>query len=275
VDASPVNRSLLQEAWEQLQRAPLPTAEVARRVLGIDGHPGAAAAAVFSLLGVDMRFRVDGDGVWSVRGAARPPGAPLSRLRYAVVDVETTGGSYERGHRMTEVAVVDVRCGQVGEVFETLLHPGRRVPRTSVALTGITNRMLAGAPTFDEVADEVLARIAGRIFVAHNASFDWGWLRAQLGDAIGEVPEVERLCTINLARRLCPESRRRSLGALADHFGIPVEGRHRAAGDALATARLLVRLLDRAESMGIGDLRSLRRYRPSRASLSQRDLLAP
>jgi len=265
-------RSLLQSAWGELERGPLATSELARRVLGLNGHPGAAAAAVFAMLGGDDRFEVDGEGVWSLRGGARRPGSPLSRLPYAVVDVETTGGRYEGGHRMTEVAVVEVRGGVVGDVFETLLQPGRAIPRRAVSLTGITGGMLAGAPTFDEVAEEVFRRISGRIFVAHNAGFDWGWLRAQLGDALGDVPEVERLCTISLARRLVPELRHRNLDALAEHFDIPVARRHRAGGDALATARVLLRLLDRAESLGIGDLRSLKRYRPPRSARRQGDL---
>ena len=267
-------RSLLQGAWEALRGGPLATPELARRVLGLNGHPGAASAAVFALLGADDRFEVDGEGVWSLRGDVRRPGALLSRLSYAVVDVETTGGRYEGGHRMTEVAVIEVREGAIQDVFETLVHPGRRVPRPTVALTGITDRMLAGAPTFDEIAEEVFRRISGRVFVAHNASFDWGWLRVQLGDALGDVPEVERLCTISLARRLVPELGSRNLDALSEFFDIPIDGRHRARGDALATARVLLRLLDRAESLGIGDLRSLKRYRPPRGARYQPDLFA-
>jgi len=212
--------------------------------------------------------------VWSLCGGAPRPGAPLRRLCYAVVDVETTGGRHEAGHRMTEVAVVEVRSGGVAEVFETLVHPGRSLPRSVVGLTGITDRMLAGAPTFDEIAEEVFRRIAGRVFVAHNAGFDWGWLRAQFGDALGDVPEVDRLCTISLARRLVPELRQRNLDALAEFFEIPVSRRHRAGGDALVTARVLLRLLDRAESLGIGDLRSLKRYRPPRSVRHQGDLFA-
>lgn len=266
--------SLLQGAWEVLRAGPLATPELARRVLGLNGHPGAASAAVFALLGADDRFEVDGEGVWRRRGGAHRPGPLLSRLSYAVVDVETTGGRYEGGHRMTEVAVVEVREGAIQDVFDTLVHPGRRILRQTVALTGITDRMLAGAPAFDEIAEEVFRRISGRVFVAHNVSFDWGWVRAQLGDALGDVPEVERLCTISLARRLVPELRHRNLDALSEFFDIPIDGRHRACGDALATARVFLRLLDRAESLGIGDLRSLKRYRPARGARHQPDLFA-
>lgn len=250
------------------------TVDIAREVMGMEGNPGAASAAVFSLLGGDDRFHVDEAGLWSRRGGARRPGTPLSRLSYAVVDVETTGGQHDSGHRITEVAVVEVRSGAVTDAFHTLVHPGRRVHPATVRLTGITNDMLVDAPAFDEVAEDVFRRIAGRVFVAHNAGFDWGWVRAQLGDALGDVPEVERLCTISLARRLVPELRHRNLDALADFFEIPIHQRHRAYGDALATARILLRLLDRAQTLGIGDLHSLRRYRPRKSQRAQRDLFA-
>ncbi len=268
-------RSLLQEAWKRLGRGPLPTRELAREVLGLEGNPAAARAAVLALLGGDPRFDVDDEGIWRLRGGSRPPGTPLSRLAYAVVDVETTGGAWERGHRITEIAVVAVRGGEVAEVFHTLVHPGRRVHPATARLTGISDEMLAGAPSFDEMAGEVFRRLAGRVFVAHNAAFDWGWVRAQLGDALGDVPAVPRLCTIQLSRRLAPELRYRNLDALAEHFEIPIHERHRAAGDALATARILLRLIDRAENLGIVDLHSLRRYRPGRRHPGQRDLFAP
>lgn len=265
--------SLLQLAWAMLEEGPAPTTDLAREVLGLDGHPGAAAAAVFALLGRDERFQVDGDGLWSLRGGTpRPPGTPLSRLCYAVVDVETTGGSHDGGHRITEIAVVEVRRGAVTDSFHTLVHPGRPVWPSTERLTGITDEMLASAPSFDEIAEEVFRHLSGRVFVAHNAGFDWGWVRAQLRDSLGDVPEVKRLCTISLARRFAPELRYRNLDSLADHFQVPILERHRAHGDALATARILLRLLDRAESLGIGDLHSLKRYRPRKRDRRQRDL---
>lgn len=267
-------RSLLQRAWLRLRQGSAPTSDLARDVIGLQGNPGAASAAVFALLGADERFQVDDGGTWSLRGATRRPGTPLSRLRYAVVDVETTGGQYDTGHRMTEVAIVEVREGRVADAFHTLLHPGRRVHPVTARLTGISDEMLIDAPAFDEVAHEVFRRISGRVFVAHNATFDWGWVRAQLGDALGDVPDVKRLCTISLTRRLVPELSRRNLDVVADFFEIPVHERHRAHGDALATARILLRLLDRAENLGIGDLHSLKRYRPHGAHRGQTDLFA-
>lgn len=260
----PPNRSsLLQSAWEALEAGPLHATQLAKQVLRLDGNAGAAAGVVSALLGGDDRFEAGPDGTWRLRSTrGPPPGPPLVRLRYAVVDVETTGGRYRNGHRMTELAIVDVRDGAVAGRFRTLLNPGRRVPFGAARLTGITSEMVAAAPTFDEVAEEVYRRIEGRVFVAHSADFDWGWLRVQLAEALGDVPDVERLCTVRLARRLLPGLGSHNLDAVSEHFDIPVHERHRAYGDALATARVFLRLLDRATALGIGDLHSLKKYRP-------------
>ena len=87
------------------------TVALAQEVLRLTGSPGAASAAIFTLLAPDSRFQVDGKGVWSMAGPG--PGTPLSELRFAVVDVETTGGSYGRGHRVTDIAIYEVHCGVV------------------------------------------------------------------------------------------------------------------------------------------------------------------
>lgn len=289
-------RELLRRAADVLDEGPLHTLEVARRVLRLSGDEGAASAAVFALLGDDRRFRVDERGVWSLEsdGGSRAPGSPeravgaragvrptgdatpasgtgteaipagppesttpLAEVPFAVVDVETTGGTHARGHRITEVAVVEVRDGIVGETWDTLVNPGRRIPSRIARLTGITDRMVAGAPYFDHVADELLERLRSRVFVAHNVRFDWGFVRRQLADAVGEVPEGPRLCTLRMARRFVPELERRNLDALARHFRLRVADRHRARGDAVATARILVRLLDEASARGLADLGSL------------------
>lgn len=257
---------LLQRAARALDSGPVHTVELARRVLGLEGNPGAASAAVFALLGADERFEVDGAGVWSLAGPGVSVGPGLHRQTYAVVDVETTGGSHGRGHRITEVAVVEVRDGVLSGGFHTLVNPGRRIPPRISRLTGITDEMVAGAPYFDVVADRILENLQGRIFVAHNARFDWGFVSAQLAEAVGEVPDVDRLCTVKLARRLVPGLRRRNLDAVTAHFGVDVEGRHRAYGDAVATARILLRLLDEAEARGLGDLQALRSFLARRRS---------
>ena len=176
---------------------------------------------------------------------------------FVVVDVETTGGSPSRGHRITEVAAVVVEEGAIVADFQTLVNPGREIPPRISALTGITNEMVAAAPFFEDVAEDLFEWLEERVFVAHNVSFDWRFVSAQLGDAIGFVPRTPRLCTVQLARRLAPELPRRNLDSVAKHFGVPIHSRHRAYGDAMATARIFLRLLDEARALGIRDLSAL------------------
>jgi DNA polymerase-3 subunit epsilon len=252
------DRTLVNRVAERLQEGPVHTLDLAREVFGLSGNPGAASAAVFTLLGSDTRFHVDRDGLWTLVGPA--PGLPLGRLPYAVVDVETTGGPFGGGHRMTEIAIYEVREGIVEDEYHTLLNPGRSIPSRVAVLTGISDGMVANAPFFDQVADEVYERLDGRVFVAHNVRFDWGFVARQLAEAVGQVPNVQQLCTVRLARRLIPKLRHRNLDTLTAHFGIPIEARHRAYGDALATARVLIRLLDLAGQQGLHDLEALKAF---------------
>lgn len=256
----PSGRSLVHRAAEALRDGPLHTLEVARRVLRIRGHEGAQSAAVFSLLGSDPRFRVDGAGTWSLSPDARALGRPLTDLRFAVVDVETTGGAPRRGHRIIEVAVVEVAGGAVTDEWWTLVNPGRAIPRTITRLTGISAEMLSTAPHFEHVAPLLRSRLEDRIFVAHNVGFDWRFVAAELAACGEEVPSVPRVCTVRMARALVSGLRRRNLDALTRHYGIRVRERHRAYGDALATARVLLRLLDEARGRGIGDLHALQAH---------------
>lgn len=250
--------TLVERAVDRLLAGPAHTLELARDILRLSGPPGAVSAAVATLFSGDRRLSVDPAGVWSVG----PPGLlPLLQdLRCAVVDVETTGGTFEHGHRIIDVAVVAVDGGLVGPVWRTLVNPGRSVPRGIRLLTGITDAMLAGAPWFDHIATDLVDRLEGRVFVAHNARYDWGFVSAEVAHALGAVPEVRRLCTVHMARRLLPGLRRRNLDVLSRHYGIANHARHRADGDALATARVLVRLLEEARDRGLRDLEALERF---------------
>lgn len=254
------NASLVRSAADLLSEGPVHTLDVARAILGLTGHPGAASAAVFQLLGSDPRFRVDGSGVWTIDPDIVPLGAPLDQVRFAVVDVETTGGASWRGHRITDISIVEVLGGRIVDEYQTLVNPGRPIPPMITALTGITTAMTSAAPYFDHVADEVDQRLRGRVFVAHNATFDWGFVSTELQNASGDVPSVPKLCTVRMSRRLVPALRRRNLDEVTRHFGITIHARHRAHGDALATARVLLRLLDEARGRGIEDLETLQWY---------------
>ena len=170
--------SLVQRVAARLEHGPAHTLALAREVLGLAGHPGAASAAVFSLLGQDPRFEVDAAGTWRLHETL--PGTALRDLAYAVVDVETTGGGPHRGHRITEIAVVHVDHGEVTGDFSTLINPGRSIPPFVRSITGISPAMVEGAPFFEHVADRVAELLEGRVFVAHNARFDRGFVRAEL-----------------------------------------------------------------------------------------------
>ena len=240
--------------------------------MGLRGHPPTVAAAVHALLGPDPRFLALDEDTWALAEPRRPLQPPLRSLDYAVVDLETTGSLRWRGHGIVEIAVVHVTGGVVTDRWHTLLDPGRRVAPFVTELTGITPSMVRGAPSFEHVAATVFELLEGRVFVAHNVGFDWGFVASHLERTLGRVPHVPRLCTVHMARRFLPRLRARNLDALADHFGLPIQGRHRALGDALCTARVLLRLLDSAELEGVCDLDTLQRRlaQPLRRSGSRR-----
>jgi DNA polymerase-3 subunit epsilon len=191
---------------------------------------------------------------------------PLRAVSFAVADVETTGSSPVGGDRITEFCAVIVKGREVVDSFETLVNPLRPIPENVTALTRITWNMVREAPTFVDVAPRVAELLLGHVFVAHNATFDWRFVSKELAQS-GCLVSGERLCTVKLARAVLPAVRRRSLDALTFHYGIENHARHRAGGDALATARVFLRLLDAAQDRGcenLDDLRTLMKRPPSR-----------
>ena len=159
-----------------------------------------------------------------------------------------------------EIAVVEVQRRAVRPAFETLVDPQGPVSPFAAQLTGITRAALRGAPTFARIADGLVSALAGAVFVAHNARFDWMFLSAELERDRGVLLQGPRLCTLRLSRRLVKDVAGRRLDRLTDYFGIPNRARHRAGGDAEATAQLLVRLLDLARERGavtLGDLKQV------------------
>lgn len=230
---------------------------LATHVMGLVNAPGAVSERLAAaLLGADPRVHRLADGSWCLVAAAR--GSPmLEECAFAVVDVETTGMSSRLDDRITEIAVVLV-CGERRElVFESLINPGRPIPGFISSITGITDYMVRAAPRFEEVCERVLDALSGRIFVAHNARFDWGFVSSELRRARDVRLDGPRLCTVRLARRLVPSAQSCSLGALAYHFAFENPARHRAAGDALVTAQLLHRLMGLARDTGARTLTDL------------------
>lgn len=162
---------------------------------------------------------------------------------YAIVDIETTGG-YAANHRITEIAIYHHDGVQITGTFHTLINPGRNIPYYITGLTGITSEMVFGAPPFDEVAKSIHEKLEGRIFVAHNAHFDYSFLKKEFEQA-GINWQAKKLCTVRLSRKIIPGLRSYSLGSLAASLGISIVNRHRAGGDASATVKIFDQLLQR------------------------------
>ena len=165
---------------------------------------------------------------------------------YAIIDIETTGGN-PRADKITEIAVLVHDGNSVVSEFTTLINPECRIPYHISALTGITNEMVAHAPKFFEIARYLIELTDNQVFVAHNVSFDYGFVRSEF-QRLGYEYKREQLCTVSLSRKLFPGHRSYSLGRLCDELKIPINGRHRAMGDAIATAELFSMLLEAGKS---------------------------
>lgn len=163
---------------------------------------------------------------------------------FAIVDIETCGIKYEykRG-KITEICILVHDGLQVVDKFSTLLNPECNIEPMYTKLTGITNEMVAHAPKFHEVAKKIIEMTEGRIFVAHNVSFDYNFIKEEFA-SLGYKFQREKLCTVRLSRKLIPGKISSSLGNLCSSLGIENEARHRAEGDAVATAKLFDLLLE-------------------------------
>jgi DNA polymerase-3 subunit epsilon len=161
---------------------------------------------------------------------------------YAIIDLETTGGQPTQD-RITEIAIYVHDGEKIVDQYATLVNPGRAIPPFITQLTGITNDMVSDAPKFHEVARKVVEMTEGCVFVAHNVRFDYSFLKKEFAD-LGYNYSRKTLCTVRMSRSLIPGQPSYSLGKLCQNIGIPLEGRHRAAGDAHATTLLFERLLN-------------------------------
>jgi DNA polymerase-3 subunit epsilon len=160
---------------------------------------------------------------------------------YAIVDIETTGGS-SAYHKITEICILLHDGNEVVKKFHTLINPECHIPLNITLLTGITNEMVEDAPMFHEVAKEIYEITDNAIFVAHNVNFDFSFIKKEFEELGGEFIR-KKLCTVRLSRKLIPGFRSYSLGNLCESLNIVIENRHRAYGDAEATAKLFSLLL--------------------------------
>lgn len=165
--------------------------------------------------------------------------------RYAIIDIETTGGKASR-HRITEIAIVLHDGTQVLDTWQSLINPESYIPHGITELTGITQEMVADAPKFYEVAKKVVEMTEKAIFVAHNVRFDYGFIREEF-KRLGYAYSRRQLCTVRLSRKAFPGLRSYSLGKLIKHFDIQVDARHRAMADTMATVELFEKILGQEE----------------------------
>lgn len=173
---------------------------------------------------------------------------------YAIVDIETTGG-YADNHRITEVAIYHHDGISITEKFHTLINPGRHIPYYITGLTGINQQMVMDAPFFEEVAPLIFKQLEGKIFVAHNAHFDYSFLKKEF-EQVGIAWTCKKLCTVRLSRKIIPGLRSYSLGNLAGSLGVQIFDRHRAGGDVAATAQIFDMLLKRDKQQYISKVLS-------------------
>jgi len=162
---------------------------------------------------------------------------------FAIIDIETCGGKfdYPKG-RITEICILVHDGLQVVDKFTSLINPECYISPLYTNITGITNQMVANAPKFHEIASTILQLTENRTFVAHNVSFDYNFIKGEFA-SLGYNFEREKLCTVKLSRKLIPGKKTYSLGPLCESLGISNNARHRAEGDAVATAKLFDILL--------------------------------
>lgn len=169
---------------------------------------------------------------------------------YAIIDIETTGGS-ARLERITEIAIYLHDGNQITGEFVSLVNPERNIPYFITNLTGITNEMVEDAPRFFEIAKTIVELTEGRTFVAHNAKFDYSFIRQEF-KSLGFNFKKNIIDTITLSRKLFPGHRSYSLGNICKDLRISINGRHRAAGDALATVKLFEILMAKDRELSGG-----------------------
>lgn len=171
---------------------------------------------------------------------------------FAIVDIETTGG-HASSNGITEIAIVLHNGKEIEGKYSTLINPNVAIPPYVQSLTGITNAMVAKAPQFKEVALHIYNLIKDRIFVAHNVNFDYSFVKHHLQEA-GFDLNTQKLCTIRTARKVFPGYRKYGLGSICRELEIEITDRHRAEGDAIATAKLFELLFANDNS---GEIKSM------------------
>jgi DNA polymerase-3 subunit epsilon len=273
---APPDTLLADRAADFLATGPADSQTLVSYVCSLPGAPrGVAEHLATAMFAGHTRFMRTADGRWQLvtaanRRAISDASPALSAASFVVVDVETTGTRAMFGDRIIEIAAVRVRGDSVTTIFETLVNPDRPISPQVTRLTRITWDMVRRAPRFRDVCDQLLGVLEGQVFVAHNAAFDWRFVSMEVERVTGRTLQGRRLCTVRLARKLLPNLRRRSLDHVTRFYDIENTARHRAGGDAVATAKVLVRLLREAASYGCASVDDLHRLAAQAAPARRR-----
>ena len=218
-----------------------------------------AGLLVADLIRNDRRFKLNDNTVELLADDSHS--RLLRDLEFVVVDVEATGAKTPP-NRLIELGAYKIRGGKIVDKFLSLVNPEIPIPRFVAALTGISNEMVRRAPVFAEVAPRWLDFISDSVLIAHNAPFDTSFLNHEISRVYpGHRMVNPHLCTVKLSRRVLPNLLNHRLDTIASHFSIPIASRHRAGGDALATAEIFLVLLDKLEdNHGVKDLAAARNF---------------
>ena len=223
---------------------PVSPEEISTEFLSLASPNGDARNLVESLVEGDPRFVWDGEALRTAHAGS----LSLEDAPYVVFDVETTGPAAGKGGAITEFGALKLVRGEVINEFSTLVNPGRPIDPFVVRLTGITDRMVSGAPPISEVMPRFEEFVEGCVLVGHNVQFDCSFVTAARGGS--RLPN-EVLDTLKLARCLVPGLKRYRLSALVNHFGVRQAPNHRAFSDAAATTEVFRKLLKLLRSAGI------------------------
>ena len=187
----------------------------------------------------------------------------IDDLSFAVVDVETTG-MFAQHNRIMDIGVVIVSGGKITQKWETLIDPQQKIPYWITTFTNIRGHQVKGKPLFDQVAPKISSLLTDTIFVAHNVSFDYSFVQAEMQKAKHDF-DFPRLCTVQLGRKLLPTLPGANLDVLSKYFEINISARHRALPDAEATALILLEYIkiakDKYHAKSFFDLERLQRIK--------------
>jgi DNA polymerase III epsilon subunit family exonuclease len=230
---------------------PTPSASIGAHVLELKVRDKRQMRrAVRRMLASDSRFQEVHAGLWETIGWDYDILA-LREAEFRVLDLEVTGSDPET-NAIIDIGVFRVRGTETELLLSSLVNPEMPIPSSIVRLTGIHDRMVRHAPTFEEILPRILDTLDGGIFVAHNAAFDYCFFKTAAERLTRRRFTLPHLCTVKLSQKLIhPKTGSRKLHSLAHHLGIPLENRHRAHDDAYATARILIELLRLLEEKGV------------------------